>query len=454
MKKSLLVFFTFIFLNYTNTVVSQDISGQWFGVLTFNGVSLRINIQINKTGNGFNSTLDSPDQGAKGIPADLTTFENSELKIEINKGKIGFSGKYSADNKITGTFTQGGQSIPLEFGRSELVLKPIHSQEPVKPYPYYTEDVSFTNKSDHVTLSGTLSLPSEKGKFPVVVLISGSGPQNRDEELLGHKPFLVLADYLTRNGIGVLRFDDRGTAKSQGDFKSATTEDFSRDVEAAVKYLLKRKQVNKKKIGLIGHSEGGIIAPIVAANLKEVSFIVLMAGTGISGGDLLLLQQLLIGRSEGASEEQLQQIQEMNKGAYSIIQLNKDTVKLKSDLEEYYQPILQDKEMVDLYVDQLTSPWMKFFITYDPSLILKDVKCPVLALNGSKDLQVPSRINLEAIRSALEKGGNVDFTIKEFPEMNHLFQECQTGAIKEYALIDQTISPLVLEVILKWIKSK
>ena len=139
-------------------------------------------------------------------------------------------GKYSADNKITGTFTQGGQSIPLEFGRSELVLKPIHSQEPVKPYTYYTEDVSFTNKSDHVTLSGTLSLPSEKGKFPVVVLISGSGPQNRDEELLGHKPFLVLADYLTRNGIGVLRFDDRGTAKSEGDFKSATTEDFSRDV--------------------------------------------------------------------------------------------------------------------------------------------------------------------------------------------------------------------------------
>ena len=179
-----------------------------------------------------------------------------------------------------------------------------------------------------------------------------------------------------------------------------------------------------------------------------------MAGTGVSGGDLLLLQQLLIGRSEGASEEQLQQIQEMNKGAYSIIQLNQDTVKLKSDLEEYYQPILQDKEMVDLYVDQLTSPWMKFFITYDPSLILKDVKCPVLALNGSKDLQVPSRINLEAIRSALEKGGNIDFTIKEFPEMNHLFQECQTGAIKEYAMIDQTISPLVLEVILKWIKSK
>ena len=454
MKKSLLVFFTFIFLNYTNTVVSQDISGQWFGVLTFNGVSLRINIQINKTGNGFNSTLDSPDQGAKGIPADLTTFENSELKIEINKGKIGFSGTYSADNKITGTFTQGGQSIPLEFGRSERVLKPIHSQEPFKPYQYYTEDVSFTNKSDHVTLSGTLSLPTENGKFPVVVLISGSGPQNRDEELLGHKPFLVLADYLTRNGIGVLRFDDRGTAKSEGDFKSATTEDFSRDVEAAVKYLLKRKQVNKKKIGLIGHSEGGIIAPIVAAKLKEVSFIVLMAGTGISGGDLLLLQQLLIGRSEGVSEEQLQQIQEMNKGAYSIIQLNKDTVKLKSDLEEYYQPILQDKEMVDLYVDQLTSPWMKFFITYDPSLILKDVKCPVLALNGSKDLQVPARINLEAIRSALEKGGNVDFTIKEFPEMNHLFQECQTGAIKEYAMIDQTISPLVLEVILKWIKSK
>lgn len=435
-------------------VSAQDITGQWFGVLTFNEISLRINLHVDKTETGYKSTMDSPDQGAKGIPVDVTNFEKSKFKIEILKGGIGYVGEYSSENKIVGIFTQGGQSLPLEFGRGEVELKPIHSQEPVKPYSYYSEEVKFTNKKDKITLSGTLTLPSEKGKFPVVVLISGSGPQNRDEELLGHKPFLVLSDYLSKNGIGVLRFDDRGTEQSEGNFKAATTEDFSRDVEAAVKYLLKRKQVDKKKIGLIGHSEGGIIAPMVAAKMKEVSFIVLLAGIGIPGGDLLLLQQQLIGRSEGIPEEQLEAIKEMNKGAYSIITSNKNTSLLKKELTNYYQPILQDKEMVDLYVAQLTSPWMKFFIGYDPSLILKDVKCSVLALNGAKDLQVPSLVNLEAIRSGLEKGGNLDFTIKEFPEMNHLFQECETGTIKEYAMLDQTISPIVLEVIAKWIKSK
>ncbi len=450
-----IIFITTYLCFLTSLVFSQDITGKWFGVLKVNKIELRIDMNIIKNEIGYSSTMDSPDQGKNGIIVDSISFVDSLLTFKIIKGKIEYKGKYSKNHLITGIFAQGGLSIPLEFGRIEFGLeKKMKPQDPIKPYPYYSEEVKFKNKKDGITLAGTLTLPSKDGNFPIVILISGSGAQNRDEEILGHKPFLVLSDYLTKNGIGVLRFDDRGSFESEGDFKNSTTNDFSTDVEAAVLYLSKRREVNKKKIGLIGHSEGGLIAPIVASKSKNVSFIVLLAGSAIPGGDLLLLQQERIGRSQGVSEENLLMIKNMNKGAYSVMAANKDTSLLKKELTDYYQPILQDKEMVDLYVAQLTNPWMFNFINYDPRLILAKIKCPVLALNGEKDLQVPSKVNLESIRSILEKNGNSDFTIKEFPSLNHLFQECETGAVDEYAKIEQTISPIVLETISKWIKSK
>lgn len=449
----------------SGNLMAQDITGTWNGVLSVKGMEIRIELHVIKNQSGYSSLMDSPDQGAKGIQVDSTFFENTVLRFVINKGKIEYEGKLNTDNKIVGTFKQGGQWLSLDFGREiiESTVKLLRSQEPVKPYPYYSEEVKFKNKNANITLAGTLTMPQKNGKFPVVVLISGSGPENRDEEVFGHKPFLILADYLTRKGMAVLRFDDRGTAESTGDFKSATTEDFADDVLAAVEFLKKRKDIDKMNIGLIGHSEGGVIAPMAAARSEDINYIILLAGTGIKGSDLLLMQTELICRSQGMSDSDILDVITMNKGAYDIITSTEDTLMLKKALKAYYTPIVismpeaqkpegaTTDEIVNMYVNQLSSPWMRFFLKYDPSLILKDVKCPVLALNGGKDLQVPSKENLEAIRAGLEKGNNLDVTIKEFPEMNHLFQECITGAIEEYAGIDQTISPVVLMEIAKWL---
>jgi pimeloyl-ACP methyl ester carboxylesterase len=358
-----------------------------------------------------------------------------------------------------------GQSFPLNLSR-EIVEKEklVRPQEPVKPYPYYEEEVFFENTEAGITLAGTLTLPGKDGRYPAVVLISGSGAQNRDEEIMGHKPFLVLADYLTKNGIAVLRFDDRGTAASTGNFQTATSFDLSKDVEAGVQYLQTRKEINKKKIGLIGHSEGGMIAPMLASRSKDIAFIVLLAGIGIPGDQLLLLQQELIARASGVDEEDWQKGKSINQGAFEIVIQSTQQEELLKDLTAYFKQALKEvpqsgmpegvteNDYINLAVRQLSSPWMQYFIKYNPSPVLEKVKCPVLAINGGKDLQVPAKVNLDAIKAALIKGGNKQVTTKEIPGLNHLFQECTTGLPAEYASIEQTFSPIALEEILQWIK--
>lgn len=448
----------------TLTISGQDIAGTWYGKLEVRGIQLRIVFNITKSGDGYTSTMDSPDQGANGIPVTATSFESSVLKLEIANAGIAYEGTLDKTNTVTGTFKQGGLSLPLNLTREKLEAKKIiRPQEPIKPYPYYTEEVVFDNRKDSIKLAGTITLPQKDGVFPAVILISGSGPQNRDEELLGHKPFLVLADHLTKNGIAVLRFDDRGTFESKGNFKTATSMDFATDVEAALDYLLTRKEILKKKIGLIGHSEGGIIAPMVAAKSKNVNFIVLLAGTGIPGDQLLLLQQELIGKASGASDADLQQSQKINKGAFDIVTKSTNTDKLAAELTDYLKKALvsdstakvpagmTEAEFINAQVKQITSPWMVFFLKYNPAIILEKVKCPVLALNGEKDLQVPPKVNLDAIKRALEKGGNKHVTARELPNLNHLFQECGTGSPDEYSKIEQTMSPVALDEIAKWI---
>ena len=290
--------FALIFITLLIPSFAQEIIGSWHGSLKVQGIELRLVFNITKTADGYQSTMDSPDQGAKGIPVSSTAFEGDKLTISMPNMGIEYKATLVKSTELEGTFKQGGQSFPMNMSKKEAEEAIIKkSQEPVPPFTYYSEKVTFTNTIDNVTLSGTLTLPKKKGNFPVVVLISGSGPQNRDSELLGHKPFLVISDYLTKNGIGVLRFDDRGTAKSTGDFSSATSFDFSKDLEAAVNYLLTRKEVNKDQIGLIGHSEGGLIAPMVAARNKSISYLVLLAAPGQNGEELLLTQQELIGKA-------------------------------------------------------------------------------------------------------------------------------------------------------------
>lgn len=462
------IFSILIILLLTSISLSaQDITGQWNGVLKVQGTQLRLVFNVTKTDNGISSTMDSPDQGAKGIPTTTTSFENSILKITIAIAKIEYEGTLGKDNVIVGTFKQGGQSFPMNLSKEKIEKeKLLRPQEPTKPYSYYSEDLTFENKKAGISLAGTLTLPNKEGIFPVVILISGSGPQNRDEELLGHKPFLVLSDYLTKNGIAVLRYDDRGTALSKGDFKTATSADFATDVESAITYLKTRKEINKKKIGLIGHSEGGLIAPMVASKSKDVSFIILLAGTGIQGDKILLLQQKLIGKSLGLSDEDLQKSELTNKKVFEIVNKSTNIQELNLDLTKFIKQELKDNpstenpadmsddDFVDLQVKQIATPWMQYFIKYDPAPALEKVRCPVLAINGEKDLQVPPKENLEAIKKALIKGGNKRVTIKEFSNLNHLFQECKTGSPDEYVTIEQTFSPTVLTEILKWIQTQ
>jgi len=461
MKKLTIILLT-VLIGFT--AFGQDITGKWNGILKVQGTQLRLVFNISQTDNAYNATMDSPDQGAFGIPVTSVSYENSILKLEILTAGIQYEGILEKGNTVVGTFKQRGQSFPLNLTKGKVETeKPIRPQEPTKPYPYYSEEVKFENTKDKIVLAGTLTLPEKDGNFPAVILITGSGPQNRDEELFGHKPFLVLADHLTKNGIAVLRFDDRGTAKSTGDFKTATSLDFARDVESAVKYLKSRKEINKKQIGLIGHSEGGIIAPMVAVESKDISFIVLLAGTGIRGDKLLLLQQELIGDASGISDSDLQKVKLINKGAFDIILNSDNHESLGTELTNYIKQALKDNsesekpagmsddDFVKLQVNQLMSPWMNYFIKYDPALVLGKVKCPVLAINGEKDLQVPAKINLEAISKALKKGGNKKVTTKELSGLNHLFQECKTGLPAEYVTIEQTFSPIALAEILDWI---
>ena len=460
--KSLFLFALFISISS----FGQDITGQWNGALKVQGTQLRLVFNVTKTDKDFSSTMDSPDQGAKGIPVTNTTFDNSKIKFEVANARIEYNGELK-ENEIVGTFKQGGQEFPMNLSRKaiekEVVKRP---QEPTKPYSYYSEDVTFENTKANISLSGTLTLPKKDGNFPVVILITGSGPQNRDEELLGHKPFLVISDYLTKNGIAVLRYDDRGVGQSKGDFKTATSADFATDVESAITFLKTRKEINKKKIGLVGHSEGGLIAPMAASKSKDVSFIVLLAGTGIQGDKLLLLQQALIAKANGVSETDIKKSIETNSKLFEMVVKSNDNMKLKTYLTNSINETLKNDtsaeipngmtkdEFVSMQVNQISSPWMQYFMKFNPATTLEKVKCPVLAVNGEKDLQVPPKENLTAIKNALTKGGNKNVTTKEFLNLNHLFQECKTGAPGEYSTIEQTFSPTALEEITNWINQQ
>ena len=443
--------------------IAQDITGQWHGVLKVQGTQLRLIINISKTDNGFTSTMDSPDQRAKGIPVTTTTFDNPNIKFEVANIGIEYKGALEG-NQIIGVFKQGGQEFPMNLSRKPIEKEVIkRPQTPTEPYSYHSEEVTFLNKKENILLSGTLTLPKKEGNYPVVILISGSGAQNRDNEVLGHKSFLVIADHLTKNGIGVLRYDDRGVGKSKGNFKMATSADFATDVESAVTYLKTRKEIHPKKIGLVGHSEGGFIAPIVASKSKDVSYIVLLAGTGISGDKILLLQQDLIARASGVSDIIIKKSLETNSKMFEMINKSKDSLTLKTALTNLLMDSLKNNtsaempngmtkdEFVNRQIDQISSPWMQYFIKFDPAKTLVKIKCPVMAVNGEKDLQVPPKENLSAIKNALIKGGNKNITTKEYINLNHLFQECKTGSPDEYATIEQTFSPIVLNDITQWI---
>lgn len=456
MKKFLLTTISLIIFSCMLSLLAYSIDtieGTWLGTLRFNGTELRIVFNISKkfVDRKLVATIDSPDQGVKNIKVEVITFEKDQLVIISNSIKGMFEGKVKEDYTIEGNWKQAGMTIPLVLKRIKEIPEIVRPQEPKGPYPYKEEEVLYENKKDNIKLSGTLTLPQKGNKFPCVILITGSGPQDRNEMIFNHKPFLIIADYLTRQGISVLRFDDRGVGKSTGDFFKATTEDFAHDVIASIEYLKTRSEIDPKKIGLIGHSEGGIIASMVASQSNDVNFIVMLAGTGLTGEEILYLQSALILKTEGRSDEEINKNRELQKRIFKVVLEEKDNFLAEKKLREILSKEGIPHEGIDVKVKNLLSPWFKFFLSYDPKIALTKVKCPVLAINGEKDLQVPSKENLKSIEEALKIGGNKNYYIKELPDLNHLFQTCKTGSPSEYYKIEETFSPLALKIISDWI---
>lgn len=443
---------------------TEDIEGVWMGTLKVSVVELRILFKINANADGtLAATMDSPDQGAENIAVSKVTFENGRLYLESKVIQGTYEGQIKEDGSIEGKWQQGGISFPLLLKRIDEAPKLHRPQEPKKPYPYIEEEVTYENEKAGIKLAGTLTLPHSEGPFPAVILITGSGGQDRNETVFGHRPFLVLADYLTRRGIAVLRVDDRGVGGSTGNLFESTSEDFAGDVLTGVNYLKSRKEVNPKKIGLIGHSEGGIVAPIAAARSSDVAFIVLMAGMGLTGEEIIHLQSDLILKTVGASDKVLAIQRTSSEQIFEILKHEKDNTIAEKKIRKIMADILaklskEEKDAmgaseatIEIQLKMLLSRWCRFFLTYDPRTALMKVKCPVLAINGQLDLQVPPKENLSAIEGALKTGGNTNYTIQELPKHNHLFQRAKTGAISEYAKIEETISPIALKAITQWI---
>jgi len=452
-------------------ILSKDksIEGIWVGTLKSLGIGAEIVFKISEISeNKFAATMDIPLERVQEIPVDKVTFQNGNLRLEMKSMRTTFEGRIKEDfSTVEGELKQGGQSIPLVLRRVNEAPKLRRPQDPNKPYPYNEEEVTYENKKAGIKLAGTLTYPQSKGPFPAVLIVSGSGMQDRNGEVLGHRPFLVLADYLTRQGIAVLRVDDRGMGGSGGSiptFFQNTSEDFMGDVLAGIEYLKSRKEISPKEIGIIGHSEGGIIAPMAAVQSSDVAFIVLMAGTGLMAEDVLYSQNELLLRSVGASDEVLAARRAGLKQTFDILKNEKDYTKagikiLKNARDELAKMSDKEKEalgvveaMIELQIQVTLSPWFRFFLSHDPRTTLKNVKCPVLAINGEKDLQVSSKENLRAIEEALKAGGNKHHMIEELPNLNHFFQTAETGAITEYGKIEETISPTALELISDWIK--
>lgn len=442
------------------------ITGNWQGALKVGAIELRLILTISDSAGMLVSTLDSPDQGVYKIPTESTSFTNMNLKVDAP----GLAAQYKGilqpgDSVIKGIWSQGGKDFELNLKRLIQGFILNRPQEPKAPFSYHEEEVSFINGKAGITLAGTLLLPEGSGPFPAVVLVSGSGPQNRDEELLGHKPFLIIADHFARKGIAVLRFDDRGIAKSEGDFASATSFDFADDAEAAFRYLLTRPEVIKSNIGIAGHSEGGLIAPIVAARNPDLGFIILMAGPGTTGRQIILDQSRLIQERSGESKKEIKESTAMNIKIFRILDSEPDSTKAADKINEMIVRSInasksikasEKPEMVrqsQQSVRQMMTPWFRTFLFYDPVPTLRKVSCPVLAINGTNDLQVPCNKNLNAIEKALKEGGNTNYKTVALHGLNHLFQPSETGLPSEYGKIETTFAPEALNTMSDWIKA-
>ncbi|MDP6988756.1 MAG: alpha/beta fold hydrolase [Planctomycetota bacterium] len=437
--------------------------GTWEGVLEIGPVELRIVLAIERDESGrLGGHMVSPDQSPLEIPITrVDALPDGKLRVCIGSVFVTFTFEVGEDaGRLSATYRQGARTLPISLARVEEATGVRRPQEPAPPFPYGSEEVRFENVAAGVSLAGTLTIPEGAGPFPAALLISGSGAQDRDETIFQHRPFWVIADHLSRRGIAVLRVDDRGVGGSTAgdDPGSATTEDFVGDALSAVAFLASREEVAGDSIGLVGHSEGGVVAPLAAVRTEQVAFIVLLAGPGLRGDELLLLQAEALGRAEGLEGDELERTVDTQRRLFELVG-DEDLTEpervaaLRSVLEA--SPHLAEGEQgegeVEAALAQLASPWVRWFLRHDPAPVLERVRCPVLAVNGTLDLQVPCTENLTAVEGALERGAHPDHDVRAFEGLNHLFQHCETGRIAEYGQIEETFAPEVLELLASWI---
>jgi len=439
-----------------STAAPPNVAGKWLGTITFGSVKLRIAFEVSAAeGGGYTGSMRSIDQNGLPYPVSAVKLSSDSVRLEMDLIRSVYEGKFTNANTIEGNWLQHETTTPLVMKRVDEFPEIIRPQTPRKPYPYTEEDVAYDNSSANVRIAGTLTLPKGKGPFPAVLLIVGSGPLDRDETVHFHKPFLVLADHLTRQGIAVLRADKRGVGKTNGDFEEATIQDLADDVRAGVEYLKTRREIDPKHIGVLGHSEGGVVGPILASQSSDVGFLVMLAGLGQNNGEIIIFQKTLAAKQQGADENTLALMRSWYERLYAVLREDTDNATAEKKIRALHATLtLDEKDKLGWpdsgldreIADQLKHHW-RCDLRYDPRATLMTVRCPVLALGGDRDVQVPSKENLAIIEEALKAGGNPRFTVREFPGLNHAFRTEPHAAGPD----DETLSPTVLQTISDWI---
>jgi uncharacterized protein len=437
------------------------LDGIWEARIQRNGAELRLIVRVATSAVGTVALFDSPDMMTAGLPVAGLAREGQEVRFSVPAGESSFRGTLNADGtELSGRWSRSGypDTDSVFRRRDAAAVARRRPQEPHPPFPYRSEEVRIPNpRAPGVTLAGTLTLPPGDGPFAAAILISGSGPQDRDESLMGHRPFAVLADHLTRAGIAVLRYDDRGAGRSTGSFQGATSADFATDAAAAFAFLRGRREIDRNAIGYVGHSEGGMVGPLAAPDSPGLAFMVLLAGPGEQTRALMEAQRRAIGQSMGMSAAELDQAGALNGRMIEIAAADLP----RAEAEAAMRAAMSDEALAgsgitpaqrDLMTARVLDPWFRWFLRYDPAPALRALRMPVLALNGALDRQVLPAANLAGIRAAT--AGNRDVTIRELPGLNHLFQTARTGGLGEYAEIEETMAPVVLETVAAWIKAR
>jgi len=450
--------------DYADTSDANAVTGGWSGYSKTSAGPLTFVLEVKHENGEYQVRAQSPDQGPDYFPVDSFELKQGQIIFTIKNLDLRFEGGLSKDRStISGEIKQGSILLKLKMSKKPVKSKlSARPQTPKAPFDYPVEEVVVKNTEDNVTLAGTLTKPNGKIKA-TAIMISGSGPQDRDETIYRHKPFAVIADFLAKKGYAVLRLDDRGVAESTGDFSAATTEDFASDTSAAVDYLKSRNDIPNDSIGLIGHSEGGMVAPIVASRRDDVAFVILLAGPGVDIVDLYVEQRSLILSASGVASEQLNKVRQLDHIIFEQInELEKGEQipeKTKNLIAQVARLVgLNDKTAINAQVESLANtyatPWFRYFIKFDPSPYLRNTKPPILAINGTLDIQVASKQNLSGIDKTLSSANHPDYEIVELEKLNHLFQTAVTGNIIEYDRIEETIAPIVLDTLDQWLSKR